>query len=193
MRRLSLWLLALPLAVAGSEVAHSLAYRLVDPSGARRAHVLQETGHGYFRYAPLGVAVAASLVLLALAMRVSLACRRVPAGRLAVWFALVPALTFVLQEHLERLFADGAIPWSAALEPTFLPGLLLQIPLGLVAYLLVRLLLRGADRLGHTLAPVLRTTFWRPPAISRPGLVVAAPRIPVLALCSAGRAPPLVP
>lgn len=190
MRRLSVWLLVASIGVAGSEAAHTLAYRLVRPDRLERARVLQETGHGYFRYAPLAAAALGILFLIGLAARVSLARRRVPTLSVAAWAGLVPVVTFALQEHLERLFAGGSFPWGAALEPTFLPGLLLQLPLGLVAYLLVRLLLRGADRLGHALARPLRPLALRSSSASPPALDDVAPRVRVLALRQAGRAPP---
>jgi hypothetical protein len=42
------------------------------------------------------------------------------------------------------------------LAPTFLPGLLLQLPLALAAYVAARLLLKTAERVGRALAQ-LRT------------------------------------
>ena len=190
MRRLSPWLLALPLAVAGSQAAHSFAYRLVYLSAARRDEVLAKTGHGYFHYAPLAVGFAAALCLLALAMRFAAARRGSPsAGPRAALFALVPLLTFTFQEHLERLFSEGSFPWNAALEPTFVVGLLLQLPSAFLAYRLVRLLLRGADALAHALAADLPRIFPEPVAVAAP-VFVARPRIPVLARGGAGRAPP---
>lgn len=192
MQRLWLWALTLPLAVAGSEVAHSVAYRLVIPGAAQRGEVLKETGHDYFSYFPLAAGFAGALLLLALARRVVLARRGVLGARpSAGWVAAVPVLTFFLQEHLERLISEGAIPWGAALEPTFLPGLLLQLPMALLAYALVRLLLRGAEALGLALAkPAPQVPLLRPLLIPTPAQADAGPRKPVLALRCAGRAPP---
>jgi len=192
MQRLWLWALTLPLAVAGSEAGHSLAYRLVIPGTAQRDQVLRDTGHDYFSYIPLACGFAGALFVLALARRVTLARRGVAGPRpSAAWFAAVPVLTFFLQEHLERLISEGGFPWGAVLEPTFLPGLLLQLPMALLAYALVRLLLRGAEALGHALAkPLPQLPLLRPLFIPAPAEADAGPRKPVLALRCAGRAPP---
>ena len=48
-----LWSLAIPLCVAGSQVAHALAYRFVDRDPGARAELLATTGHQYLEYAPL--------------------------------------------------------------------------------------------------------------------------------------------
>jgi hypothetical protein len=46
---------------------------------------------------------------------------------------LAPPAAFAVQEHLERYAATGDVPWSTATERTFLPGLLLQLPFGVLA------------------------------------------------------------
>jgi hypothetical protein len=56
-RRTIAWLLTMPLAVVGSQLAHALAYRLMTPSDAERAHELAATGHAYLSYAPVVLAV----------------------------------------------------------------------------------------------------------------------------------------
>ena len=58
-RRTLPWLLALPLMAAGSLLAHSLAYALVEPGAAERARLLRSTGHGYLAAAPVEPKVAA--------------------------------------------------------------------------------------------------------------------------------------
>ena len=45
-RRTAAWLSAIPLMVAGSQVAHALAYRLVYPEAQVRLNDLIATGHG---------------------------------------------------------------------------------------------------------------------------------------------------
>ena len=88
---------------------------------------------------------AVALIVLALAARV-LGAWSSPRTRLAAMpFACLAPAIFVLQEHLEHALATGAVPSAVALEPTFLPGLLLQLPFALVAYALARALLRLAD------------------------------------------------
>lgn len=46
-RRLGGWLLAIPLTVAGSQVAHTFAYGVVYPNARVRLRDLIATGHGY--------------------------------------------------------------------------------------------------------------------------------------------------
>ena len=143
--RLSVWLLTVSLAVAGSQVAHVLTYRLVAPNADQRAHLLADTGHAYMANLPLGLALCTVVALLALVGQ----ARGVRAGRasgLAAWhFALIAPLAFCCQEHFERLLHDGSFPWDAVLQRTFLVGLLLQLPFALAAYLVARLLLQAAE------------------------------------------------
>ncbi len=154
-----MWLLTLALAVIGSQLAHELAYRLVTPDGAQRAHELARTGHAYLVYAPAALAVCSVLVLIALVgeLRHLLTGRGTASSRpSALTFAVLAPAIFVLQEHFERLFHDGAFPWDACLQPTFVVGLLLQLPVASGAYLLSRLLLGAVRSLGRLLAGPLR-------------------------------------
>jgi hypothetical protein len=70
---------------------------------------------------------------------------------LTPFLALAP-LAFALQECGERL-ATGGWPLSAALEPTFLPGIAIQIPVAAATFLLARALLRVADEIRVRLLP----------------------------------------
>jgi hypothetical protein len=164
MRRALTWLLALPLVVAGSQAAHLLDYWFVEPDAHERAHLLASTGHAYFAYAPLAAAIGGAIVLLALTGAVIERASRgtAPCAPRTGVFGALPFVVFALQEHLERFLHDGGFPWTAALEPTFLLGLALQLPFGLLAYLLARLLLRAAAEVGRLLAEHDR------PARSRP-------------------------
>ena len=73
-------------------------------------------------------------------------------GGMPAWpFAVLPPLAFALQEHLERLLHAGAVPWTAVLEPTFLPGFLLQLPFALLAFAVARALLGAAVLLARLL------------------------------------------
>ena len=142
--RPSVWLLTLSLAVAGSQVAHVLTYRLVAPDADQRAHLLADTGHGYMANLPLGLALCTVVALLAL-LGQSRGARPGRASGPAAWqFALIAPLVFCCQEHFERLLHDGSFTWDAALQRTFLVGIVLQLPFALAAYLVARLLLRAA-------------------------------------------------
>jgi len=104
--------------------------------------------------------------------------------------ALAPLL-FALQECGEML-AAGHSPFTALDAPTFLPGLLLQLPFALAAYLLARMLLGGAERL-RSAAPALSAV----PAVAALRLLVPAREqlLPDSArLCSSWseRGPPLL-
>ena len=194
-RRAVAWLLSIPLMLGGTEVAHWLAFRLVYPDAWERSQVLQQTGHGYFSWLPLLGGIGAALLLSALFLHGRNVRdgrgRQVAQLRLAQ-FAALPPLAFALQEHLERLIHDGTLA-GVVLEPTFLLGLLLQLPFAVAAYLVARLLLRAAERMGIAFAgrsgPRRRAT----PPVPRPWfpLVLAPPRLAVLAGGHAERGPPL--
>jgi hypothetical protein len=92
----------------------------------------------------------------------------------------------VLQEVLELSLHTGQFGWRAALAPTFLPGLALQLPFALAAYLMARLLLRAAERIGVAFAqPVVPAPLdgrhWlaaRRPFVARIVCAEGAPRAP---------------
>jgi hypothetical protein len=152
-RRAFTWALALPLLLGGTEAAHALAYRLVYPQ--LHARMLLATGHAYLAWLPLLFGVSGALALVALvAAGIDAAHGRSPRDLPAWAFAVVPPAAFVLQEVLELSLHIGAFGWQAVLAPTFLPGLVLQLPLALLAYLAARVLLRTAERVGRALAPV---------------------------------------
>jgi hypothetical protein len=137
-----------PLGLAASQVAHGLAYRLVDPNAEQRAQVLRQTGHQYLAYAPLAFAVLTVVATVAFAVQVYELIRsrqgRCHRPSPLVFAAVGPAI-FCLQEHFERFAAGGGVPWSAALDRTFIVGLLLQIPTAAVAWVIARLILGIAE------------------------------------------------
>jgi hypothetical protein len=151
-RRNVVWLITLPLAIVGSQVAHAAGYRLATGED-EFAHALASSGHGYLAYAPLAFGICAAFVVLALA-RELVALRgheRASRPSALVFSALAPAI-FVAQEHFERLAHDGAFPTSLLVEKTFLLGLALQVPFALVAYALARLLLKATRAVAQLLA-----------------------------------------
>ena len=193
MRRGLTWLLVLPAIAAGSQVAHGLAYWWAYPQTHLRVTELAYSGHGYLAYAPAGVGFLGAAELLAFGIAVVDAIRGRPARRLPAWaFFVIPEVGFVLQEHLERLFAAGRFPWWTALEPSFWRGLVLQLPLALVAYLVARILLRAASVVAEAVVAHRAHALERPrrAQVLRPQLVFL-PRPAPLAGIAAGRAPPL--
>jgi hypothetical protein len=113
-----------PVAAAGVLAAHGLAYRLTGtPSGAV---------HAYLDHGPQVVAVLATVALLGLALQ-----DRSLSAASSWWFAPLAPLGFAAQEHLEGLVHTGHVPWLLT-TPSFVLGLLLQIPVALLCVLVVR-------------------------------------------------------
>lgn len=174
MRRLLVHAATVGLAVAGSQLAHTAVYRIVEPSADQRAHLLADTGHAYLHYMPLALALLSVLVVLALFSEARLAGGGAAGAGPRLWtFAVIAPATFACQEVFERMLHDGAMPWGAPLERTFLLGLALQLPFAIGAYALARLLLGAAHVVGRLLAAP------RPPAAR---LAVAAPLLVALRL-----------
>jgi len=190
-RRSAAWLAAAPLMLGGSQLAHAVAYRIAYPQAHVRVLHMLATGHSYFTGAPIVLAAAGACLLVSLAVAALDAARGRPSRALpAVAFAFLPPLAFALQEVLELSLHTGTFAWHAVLAPTFVPGLLLQLPFALVAYVVARALLRAAARIGRALAgaiPVSRTSvqFALPPLalVVRPAagrrLARAPPRVVV--------------
>jgi hypothetical protein len=113
-RRALTWVLALPLIVVGSQVAHGLAYWWAYPIASVRDAILAHSGHGYLTYAPMLLSFLAGLELLVLLVLVWDGLRGNVDRRLPPWvFLWLPLVGFALQEHLERFIATGAFPWWA--------------------------------------------------------------------------------
>lgn len=144
MRRTAVWLVTLPLALIGVEAAHALANQLFgSPQG--EAEVFASAAAGAELGPPL-LALALAALLLALAARAAGRWWLPRSARsLALPFACVPAVAFVLLELLEAVLADGSMPWDPHGRPTFAAGLALQLPFALAGYLLARMLLRLSD------------------------------------------------
>jgi hypothetical protein len=183
--------------VAGVEAGHWSAYRIVYPDPYVRAQELTGSGHAYLGYWPLFFALVAALGLCGLGGRLF---RRGGGATLTAEVSLTPflllsPLAFALQECLERL-AVGAWPLAGVLTPTFMPGLLFQLPFALAAFLIARWLLGAADRLRVFLFGRRRPAL---PALGdrAPGRFAtpALPRVSALAAGYGERGPPagLVP
>jgi hypothetical protein len=187
MRRGLTWALTLPLVLLGTQAAHALAYDLVYPQA--HARILLATGHGYLTWLPIALALAGAIALAALGVAAVDAARGRPERALPAWaFALLPPATFVIQEVLELSLHTGTFSAHALLAPTFLPGLALQLPLALGAYVAARLLLKTAERLGRVLAQQhMSPTFVQ--LLTAPATALLHARA-VVAGCSS-RGPPL--
>ena len=187
MRRRLAWLVALPAMLTGSQLAHAVAYRWVYPEAHVRLLRMAATGHGYFTWLPLALGVAGSVAAVALVATGLDAARGRPIRDVPAFaFGVLPPLAFVLQEFLELSLHLGRPTWQFAAAPTFLPGLLLQLPFAVLAYLAARALLRAAEHVGRALATHRRP---RPSATSvTPILALRARLLPSRCLA---RAPPV--
>jgi hypothetical protein len=189
-RRQASWTLSLALAVAGSQAAHALTYRIVAPDAHERAHLLADTGHAYLSLLPLVLALCTAAALAALWCQFRATAREgLPAPAGALRYAILPVAVFALQEHFERLVHDGSFPTTLALQRTFLLGVALQLPFAVLAYLLARALLRAVSAIAGRVARA-RPFAARPPQARRPPAFVPFRRF-TLALGFGTRGPPL--
>ncbi len=146
----------------GVVAAHWVAYLIAVPDAGSRRTLLAATGHAYAAWLPMAVGALGSLAVLLLGALIlgrgsSLQRTRLRPGA----FLALPPIAFALQEHAERLRVGYGSPWHVWQEPTFWRGLLLQLPFGLLAYGLARLLLR-ASRAVQVLVARRRDSAARP-------------------------------
>jgi hypothetical protein len=125
--RTRVWLVVSPVVAAGVLIAHSVAYRLTSTP--------TDSFHAYLGHAPQ------VLLLLAIAGIVVAALGRPRSAPPAHVFPVVALATFVVQEHVERV-VHGGVPMLLT-SPAFLVGLVLQVPVALVAWGLARWILRA--------------------------------------------------
>jgi hypothetical protein len=176
-RKRALLSLSVPLSALGCLAGHTAGYALVGTS-RQDAHI-----HGYLSLAPQFVVICAAVIAVATGLRFSGSLT----GRPTAWpFALLPPLAFCAQELIERLAAG--LPAHALLEPAVLVGLVAQLPIAFVAFLVARGLLRVADAAARATRPQLPFAF-------APGLVPARQiRVPLrgtsLGFDRPARAPP---
>ncbi len=175
--------------IAGTEAGHWLVFRLVYPDPYVRAKVLASSGHGYLSHWGTGVAVLVALALAGFGGR-ALGPRMQATATVSLgpFLALAP-LTFAVQECVERL-ATGGWPFSAVLEPTFLPGVALQLPFALLTFLVARALLRTADKIRLIFVCEPRLVVAVLGIVSVPRTVVDLPRLHELCSGYGLRGPP---
>jgi hypothetical protein len=184
------WLVTLPIAIVGCESAHAIANIVFGAPGDGRAELFQGgPGAGAL---PLLVSLAVAAVAAGFAGRVGGAwsASHTTAARLP--FALLAPALYVVQEHVETVLHTGAVPLGTVVEPTFLPGLLMQIPFALAAYAVARALVRLADGV-RALVAARRRTPRRSGALSpRRPVFGVPPRSEAHGWEHSGRAPPRV-
>jgi len=186
------WLLVFALTVAGWISAHEVAYRLALPHPHAGGSDVAERGHAYFAYGSLVIAVC---LLIALVCTVGLVARpgglRPPSRRLLLFVVLLPPLGFALQELTEGLLTTGALPYEAASEPTFLLGILLQLPFALAALAVARVLFAFARCLAQSVGGAGRPRLVSLELSLPPAVDTRPPRLPALASGYGERGPPL--
>lgn len=189
-------------------VSHDAIFLAQIGPGEALAQVLRTAGHGYWGVASLALAAIGLVVAMAVALRLRHLRRRaselgaMPATihpshlrRLLVtwaWLFAVVAIGFVIQESLEHLATHGhPLGLGALLGPEYPLALPVIGLISLLGSMLVTFI-TGAERaLLETIAAALRRVVSRAPRrIDRAPLRLGGPRIGVLALAAAGRAPP---
>jgi hypothetical protein len=187
------WLVALPLMVLGSLAAHLLSAgfagaraETAGDGGADEAVV--RAGSGFAPHAVQALGIVAALVCAAVATRLIGRSRR---GASPLVFLVLPPLAFSLQELFERVLRAEAAPFHAALEPRFLIGLALQLPFGLLALVVARLVLRAGRRIVLAFRRVAVVPAVVRAFVARAPASCELPRIAALALGHAERGPPL--
>jgi hypothetical protein len=163
-RRHFVWLVTLPLALAGAELAHAATNSLFG-SPTRPGWELFDGGGLGRGLLPLLIAIALTLVVVALAGRVAGIWRSQDRSQGLVPFACVAPLVFVIQEHVESFLDTRQLPLTTVLDRSFLPGLALQLPFAAIAWLIARALLKAADGVRRLIAR------------KQPALVAGVPRV----------------
>jgi hypothetical protein len=191
MRQRLTWISIAPLMLGGLLAGHALGYRLAISDPHARADALAHSGHGYFSYVPFALSVCLGVLLAGLALQAISGFRGEPRRpATSPLIVLLPPVAFVVQEILERFVHGGHVPWTTAVQPSFLIGLALQLPFALAALLLAWALDSAARAIGTALASAPRPAFQI--FVPAPVHSSTAPRPAGLARGYGERAPPLL-
>lgn len=185
------WLVTLPIAAVGCEAAHALTNTIFGTADGDTGTLSLGTGRDD-DLATLIVSLAAVMVVVGLAGRAAgrSSPHRAAAARLP--FALLAPVVFIVQEHAETLLHTGAAPLGTVLQPTFLPGLLLQIPFALAGYAIARALVRLADGVRALIGRRRRPAHGDGGPAPAPPAHRTEPRAEAHSWAHSGRAPPRV-
>ena len=193
-RRSITWLVALPLAFASAIGGHDLASHVSAFTPHQHATALASSGRPHLVWVPYALGALATFLVVGLLVHILDAASGTPQrGGAGLELAAVPVVVFALEEHVAALLAGTPIQLlHVSLEPRFALGLLLQLPCGLLACLIARLLLRAAEEIGCRLRSreddLALSLPGRPPWAA---VAVDLPRAPALALGYGQRGPPL--
>ncbi len=148
--------------VGGVLVGHAATYVLVVPDPHHRGLVLEGTGHGYLpAAAQLALVLAVAGIAAVLASGIALRSSTVEPSvvRLAVRLATVQVVAFAALEVVERSVA-GAPLGDLVGDRVLAIGAAAQLGIAVMSALVVRLLGRGAARVGEIVRA--RTAAARP-------------------------------
>lgn len=152
MRRISAAVgICIPVAILGCLLAHQAGYFLESPDQTARSLNLSRDGHGYMRDFVFMIPAIATLVMggFLFALHGSMVSNS-PVSISPKPFAFTPAMVFLVQESAERVAIGDAL--AVLSEWSVIVGLVLQIPFGLIAYLLARLILQAADQVARVIS-----------------------------------------
>jgi hypothetical protein len=175
--------------LGGLLAGHVFGYRLAFSDPHARADALAQSGHSYFKFVPLALAVSLGVLFVGLALQALAGFRGHRRAAASPLIVLLPPLAFVTQEIVERIAHSGHVPWTLPVQPAFLFGLALQLPFALAALLLAWVLDSAARAIGRALSTGPALTF--PTFVPQPVRVAAGPRPAGLARGYGERAPPL--
>jgi len=199
-RRRIAWGVTLALTAAGGLAAHFVAYALVAAGGAAATPAHSTVGHtsghaaaggAYWQHLRVCLAVCLAIALLGLIVASLERGRARSRVSVPLWlFAAVPPLGFVVQEQLEGVLPIGALSHGPALDGAFALGLVIQIPVALIAFFAARALLAAAHALVRRLGVLELPRVAAPELWLRPVQLAPAARPSPLARGFGQRAPP---
>lgn len=182
------WFVTLPIAIIGCQSAHAVTNMLLGTPERARGELLLGHGPGAGLAPPLAC-IALTVVAAGLAGRAAGSWSTQHAASARLPFAVVAPMLFIVQEHVETVLHTGAAPIGTMIEPTFLPGLLLQIPFAIAGYAIARALIRLADGVRGLIGSRRRVPRRSAAPAKRP-VSIAAPRTERSRWAYSGRAPP---
>jgi hypothetical protein len=200
LRRLP-WLLALPLAFAGSWIAHA-AGRTMSVGSLDGSEATEHLERATLTHGTTTLGIAAVLAPFAAVALVVLAARlwtkaggRSWRGAGPGWFLILPALTYVSGEFLERVTSGGSeASILHAMHESGLPlALALQVPFGAIGYAIARLLLAAARAIVARIRASAPDPQRRRRADVQPGTRIVPARWSCLVGARGLRGPPIVP
>jgi hypothetical protein len=190
MRRSLAWLVTLPISLVGVELAHALVNAIIGSPTGSHGELFEAAGPAAGLTSGL-TAAAIAIVLLALVANIAGAWPESDGGRVSpLPYALLAPTAFIVQEHVETFLHRGSLPLGTVLEPTFLPGLAVQLPFAVAAYLVARVLIRVAEVVRGRIGPCRPLPRPVVRALAPFSEGNAQPRAARLSSACSGRAPP---